>query len=468
MSIRKQDPKIIWSKYLSWINELSDNNVFRGVSDKVNHLLIPSIGRSSMSNYSLRKEIQMFEQFKLKANIYTKAESDFEWLAIAQHHGLPTRLLDWTYNPLVAAFFAVKDNSDNMDARVYTVETNTFSFLDLKKRENPFSICGISFIYPPVATNRVELQKGIFTIHSLPQKPAIISPNGLVEIEYAYQDLRNFHRNFNITPFINNFYTYQEKFYKKNPQINCFFDIPSHCKSYFEKNIRKLGIDEMIFGDIDSISKQLSYQFCNNQIKNNYNPDFSISFPILNKKLVSIFREYIEKKPQSLSFLSHSFRIGYDFYLNMQEVVLDNHPNSKVVKGTMSFEMFLNIRDINSVFESRDINNHAIIIISDLLKKLFGIDIIYAMGFIDFKALVMFFGEYEDIDLHNDINFSWDSNMSDFFSGVISKYNFAFLKYKELLNYFSIDEIEKLNIESEDYINFVEELKLKISPESTK
>ena len=82
--------------------------MYRGQSN-TNFSVRPSVFR----NYNLQKEAQMVNELKrIAPHEFTTCSSQFECLIKMQHYGLPTRLLDVTFNPLVALYFACADEKN--------------------------------------------------------------------------------------------------------------------------------------------------------------------------------------------------------------------------------------------------------------------------------------------------------------------------------------------------------------------
>jgi hypothetical protein len=117
-----------WSEFNRYISN-RDGWAFRGQSD-ARWPLLSSLPRRLQQNKVDREHWRQREErairiFRRKAHVYlpdkSVLEDDLRCLAMMQHHGAPTRLLDFTKSPFVAAFFALEQAAG--DAAVYALNT---------------------------------------------------------------------------------------------------------------------------------------------------------------------------------------------------------------------------------------------------------------------------------------------------------------------------------------------------------
>lgn len=167
---------------------LPEMDFFRGQSSS-EYKLIPSIGRrfkEGQEDVLKQYEKEVFEDFKRKYSMFTDArpKNDKEFLFLAQHYGLPTRLLDWTYNPLIALYFACCSNFDK-DGIVY--QSYQFSRKVFNEdKDDIFSFPAITLLVPNMTDVRYKNQNGIFVLYPEPwkEKFEFIYAKYIIHVQY--------------------------------------------------------------------------------------------------------------------------------------------------------------------------------------------------------------------------------------------------------------------------------------------
>jgi hypothetical protein len=165
---------------------------FRGLSDYRYRLETTLIRLQGPYQVLERHLLRNFRKYAHRRVV--ERDSLWHWLSVAQHYGLPTRLMDWTYSPYIAAHFAtaniekfdvdgviwavsyvrahrllpdkLKADLEKEGANVFTVEMLSESIASLaglsSLSEDPFSI----FFEPPSIDDRIVNQFAFFSVMS--------------------------------------------------------------------------------------------------------------------------------------------------------------------------------------------------------------------------------------------------------------------------------------------------------------
>lgn len=208
---------------------------FRGHA-KAGQKLVPSAHRhGNASSYNEIALLKYFRQDAQKVLEDTISRSTFDWLILMRHHGVPSRLLDWSESPLVSFYFAAEKDDDD-DGELFILRPRVFNEAskldpDMPTFEDITIISEYGKLSSPTRNSiqaavvafrdnpRIHAQKGVFTI-----SPNTGHPSPIPE---------------------------KAAYLKK-------FTIPANSKPLIREQLKSLRISQFdLFQDLDSLSKKV-------------------------------------------------------------------------------------------------------------------------------------------------------------------------------------------------------------------
>lgn len=154
------------SEYVSSHQSTGALVVYRGQNS--DWPLLPYISRIRPKDTLLLTETGMLQDFMEMADrvLENSPNNEWDWLALAQHHGVPTRLLDWTRDPFIALWFALRTKPKDRDHRpeVWVFSPSSQDIIDNKEDSRPFAGTRTKAFLPGRLFPRLREQKGAFVV----------------------------------------------------------------------------------------------------------------------------------------------------------------------------------------------------------------------------------------------------------------------------------------------------------------
>ena len=145
-----------------------DTTLYRGQREDWD--LIPKIARITPRSSTIEDEKNMVSSFHRQVQQYVSSppQNDWDLLALAQHHGMATRLLDWSRNPLAALFFAIENPAKNKskNAVVWCFNPESDDYVEDLDNTSPFKPGRTRVFVPNTVTSRIRVQSGYFSVHN--------------------------------------------------------------------------------------------------------------------------------------------------------------------------------------------------------------------------------------------------------------------------------------------------------------
>jgi hypothetical protein len=243
-------------------NELHKNLFESSWKDRIGRFRSPYVFRGSSSQKDLRTGlsrlgkdyatmeshlIRNFRKYAHGGSVQT--DSIWNWLALAQHHGLPTRLLDWTYSPYVALHFATTEiECFHQDSHIWCVDYEKSNAL------------------LPSNLRRLLAEEGAFTFtvemleraaRSLPEFDRLSSDVFVLFFEPPSLDERIVNQ-FALFSLMSSAQTDMEHWLRQHPDLYTRIQIPASLKREIRDKLDQANITErVLFPGLDGLSAWL-------------------------------------------------------------------------------------------------------------------------------------------------------------------------------------------------------------------